>query len=226
MKRSEINRRMREALAFLKEHHYVLPPFALWTPEEWETKGSEYDEIRRNMLGWDITDFGSGDFEKVGLLLVTLRNGNLKDPTCRKTYAEKLLLVEEGQVTPYHFHRYKMEDIINRGGGNLICKLYNSTPDGEFADTDVVVNSDGRRYTVPAGTEIRLTPGKSITLPVGQYHSFWAEPGCGKVMLTEVSMVNDDHTDNRFYREAGRFPPIEEDEKPLHLLAIDYAVTD
>jgi len=41
-----------------------------------------------------------------------------------------------------------------------------------------------------------------------------------------VSMVNDDHTDNRFYREAGRFPPIEEDEKPLHLLAIDYAETE
>ncbi len=222
MKRSEINQLMKDALAFLDERRFELPPFALWTPEEWETKGSEYDEIRRNMLGWDITDFGSGDFSKVGLLLVTLRNGNPYDPSCKKPYAEKLLIVEEGQVTPYHFHRSKMEDIINRGGGNLICKVYNSTPDEKLADTDVTVHSDGRVYTVPAGTEIRLAPGESITLHQGQYHSFWGEPGCGKVMLTEVSMVNDDRADNRFLEEAGRFPPIEEDEKPLHLLAVDY----
>ena len=116
-----------------------------------------------------------------------------------------------------------MEDIINRGGGNLICKLYNCTPDGNgFADTDVTVSSDGRNYTVPAGTEIRLTPGESITLLPGQFHSFWGEPGCGKVMLTEVSKVNDDNVDNHFYKPAGRFPAVEEDEKPLHLLATDY----
>ena len=222
MKRSEINRRMKEALAFLKERRFVLPPFVFWTPEEWKTKGREYDEIRRNMLGWDITDFGSGDFEKIGLLLITLRNGNPHDASDKKPYAEKLLLVEEGQITPFHFHNSKMEDIINRGGGNLICKLYNSTADGGLADTDVEVRSDGRRYRVPAGTEIRLTPGESITLSQGQYHCFWAEPGHGKVMLTEVSMVNDDHTDNRFLEKTGRFPPIEEDEAPLYLLAIDY----
>ena len=224
MKRSEINRRMRDALAFLRERRFELPPFVLWTPEEWAEKGPEYDEIRRNMLGWDITDFGSGDFDKIGLLLITLRNGNPFNSEDKKPYAEKLLLVEEGQVTPYHFHTFKMEDIVNRGGGNLICRLYNSTPDGGLADTPVEVRSDGRRYTVPAGTEIRLTPGESITLSQGQYHSFWAEPGCGRVMLTEVSMVNDDHTDNRFLEDTGRFPPIEEDEKPLYLLAIDYEI--
>ena len=223
MKRSEINKLMKEALAFIDEMNFKLPPFALWTPEDWKTKGSEYDEIRDNMLGWDITDFGSGDFHRVGLLLITLRNGNLTNPKYVKTYAEKLLIVEEEQITPYHFHPQKMEDIINRGGGNLICKLYNCTPDGsKFADTDVIVSSDGRNYAVSAGTEIRLTPGESITLLPGQYHSFWAEKGYGKVMLTEVSKVNDDTTDNRFYRETGRFPAIEEDEAPLHLLAVDY----
>ena len=100
MKRSEVNRLMKEALEFINERSFKLPPFVLWTPEEWETKGSEYDEIRDNMLGWDITDFGSGDFHKVGLLLITLRNGNLFDPKYTKPYAEKLLIVEENQVTP------------------------------------------------------------------------------------------------------------------------------
>ena len=35
-------------------------------------------------------------------------------------------------------------------------------------------------------------------------------------------MVNDDSTDNRFADEEGRFPVIEEDERPLYLLITDY----
>ena len=154
--------------------------------------------------------------------MITLRNGNMYNPKYIKPYAEKLLISEEGQLTPYHFHRKKMEDIINRGGGNLIVKLYNSTPDEKLADTDVTISSDGHNYTVPAGTVIRLTPGESITIAPGQYHCFYAEPGYGKVMLTEVSKVNDDRVDNRFLEEVGRFPAIDEDEKPLHLLSMDY----
>jgi len=34
--------------------------------------------------------------------------------------------------------------------------------------------------------------------------------------------VNDDNTDNRFYDPVGRFPTIEEDETPWHLLVNDY----
>jgi len=184
--------------------------------------GKEYDEIRDNMLGWDITDFGSGNFMKVGLLMFTMRNGNFKVKKYIKLYAEKLLIVEEEQVTPYHFHWSKMEDIINRGGGNLVVQVYNSSEDGEFADTPVDISVDGRNYTVEAGSVIRLTPGESITLPTGQYHKFWGEKGKGKVLVGEVSKVNDDRVDNRFYEKVGRFPEIEEDEKPLYLLGNEY----
>ena len=128
MKRSEINRIMRDAADFAREKGFLLPPFAFWSQEDWADKGEEYNELRENQLGWDITDFGSGDYTKVGLLMFTIRNGNFQRPD-DKPYAEKLLIVEEGQVTPYHFHYKKMEDIINRGGGNLIVKLYYSTPD-------------------------------------------------------------------------------------------------
>lgn len=221
MKRSEVNKLMKEALEFINERSFKLPPFALWTPEEWETKGSEYDEIRDNMLGWDITDFGSGDFHKVGLLLITLRNGNLFDPKYTKPYAEKLLIVEENQVTPYHYHPKKMEDIINRGGADLVVKLYNADEKEDFADTPVHVSMDGRNYFVPAGTEVRVKPGQSITLLPGCYHSFWAEGGT--VLIGEVSKVNDDRIDNRFYEKVGRFPKIEEDEAPVTLLSMDYS---
>lgn len=222
MKRSEINKIIKDGIFFLKSMKYKLPPFAYWSPSDWSDKGKEYDEIRENMLGWDITDFGSGDFFKVGLLLFTVRNGNVNNSLFCKPYAEKIMIVEEEQVTPYHFHREKTEDIINRGGGNLLIKIYDSTKSGEFSDKSVKVRMDGRSYMVDAGTILTLTPGESITLGTGQYHSFWGEKGKGKVLVGEVSMTNDDKTDNRFYKEAGRFPAIEEDEKPLYVMCFEY----
>ena len=222
MKRSTINRLIEEAIAFLKRRDFLLPPFAFWTPQEWAQKGRDYDEIRRNMLGWDITDFGSGDFEKLGLLLFTIRNGNVRNPEDKKPYAEKVLIVDEEQITPMHFHWSKMEDIINRGGGNLMMQVYNATEDEQLADTPVEVNMDGRRFTVDAGAILRLTPGESITLPQRCYHKFWGEKGRGKVLCGEVSMVNDDTADNRFLEPAGRFPPIEEDEPARFILCSEY----
>ena len=121
MKRSEINRYIDEARVFFAEHNFFLPVWADWSPEEWATKGDECEEIRRNQLGWDVTDFAKGDFMKEGLTLVTIRNGNVKHDN--KTYCEKIMFVRENQITPTHFHWKKMEDIINRGGGTLCIKL-------------------------------------------------------------------------------------------------------
>lgn len=80
MKRSEINCIIKEMESLIKENGFKLPPFADWTPENWKSKGHEYDEIRDNRLGWDITDFGLGDFNKVGFGLFTIRNGNQHNP--------------------------------------------------------------------------------------------------------------------------------------------------
>lgn len=220
MKRSEINAIIAENIEFIKKMNFNLPKFAYFTPDEWLSKGHEYDEIRENMLGWDVTDYGHGDYKNIGLFLFTIRNGKLGKGL--KTYAEKILISDEDQYSPMHFHFNKMEDIINRGGGNLIVEIYNSTEDEQLADTDVKVFLDGHYEIVKAGTKLRLTPGESITLPPRQYHAFWAEKGSGKVLIGEVSMVNDDNTDNRFYEQQGRFPTIEEDVKPLYLLCNEY----
>lgn len=222
MKRSEINEALKRMEALIQEYNFSLPPFCHFTPQEWQEKGHEYDEIRDNMLGWDITDYGLGDFDHVGLSLITLRNGNLKMDKYTKTYAEKLLFLKEGQMSPMHFHWNKMEDIVNRGGGNVYITVYNSTEDGKFADTDVTINSDGREYTVPAGTKVRLTPGDSITVYPYMYHDFHVEEGSGDVLLGEISMCNDDENDNRFYEPVGRFPTIEEDEASYRLLCNEY----
>ena len=219
MKRSEINALLVHAEDFFAEYCFSLPPWAYWRPADWDGRGSEITEIRENMLGWDVTDFGSGDFERRGLFLFTVRNGNPKRD--KKPYAEKIMIVRPNQETPMHFHFSKMEDIINRGGGRLMIKLHNATPDDGLANTPVAVSVDGIRRTVSAGSVVALDPGESICLEQRCYHSFWAE---GSPVLTgEVSMANDDIADNRFLEPLGRFPEIEEDEAPLHLLVSDYA---
>lgn len=174
MKRSEINRALKRMEQLISQHGFALPPFCGWTPEEWKQKGSEYNEIRDNMLGWDITDYGLGNFQKVGFSLITIRNGNLKNPAYPKPYAEKLLMLEEGQSAPMHFHWSKMEDIINRGGGIVLIRVYNSAPDESFADTDVAVHKDGRNFTVPGRDADRTAPGRKYhdsAVPVSRFYS-------------------------------------------------------
>ena len=224
MKRSEINKALRQLEEMAKEYHFSLPPFCDFTPEEWQNKGHAYDEIRDNMLGWDITDYGLDNFDKVGFSLITLRNGNLNMPEkYKKTYAEKLLYLSDGQYSPNHFHWSKMEDIINRGGGNLLIRVYNSLPDEEIDKvSDVTLHLDGVDTIVPAGTQIRLEPGMSISIQPYLYHDFEVEPGTGAVLIGEVSQCNDDNTDNRFHPPVGRFPAIEEDEPPYRLLCNEY----
>ena len=220
MKRSEINALMREAVAFFDEHRFCLPPYAFWGPAEWKTKGEEVDEIRRCRLGWDLTDFGLGEFHEQGLLLFTIRNGLLDDIEGTKVYAEKIMIVEEGQITPWHFHGAKKEDIINRGGARLAIELHNANERRELLDTEVVVSTDGVRRRVEPGGKVVLSPGESITLCQELAHTFYGEGG--KVLVGEVSSVNDDETDNYFIEGVGRFPEIEEDEEPLYLLCNEY----
>jgi hypothetical protein len=223
MKRSEVNAIIREADAFIKAHQFHLPPFAYWSPQEWETKGEEVQEIARHHLGWDITDFGTGDFYNHGLVLFTIRNGAPENWQRKqgKLYAEKLLIVGVNQITPMHFHWTKMEDIINRGGGKLAIQLFNATPEEDLErGTRVRVQVDGAWREVEPGGVVILEPGESITLTPYLYHKFWGEDS--QVLVGEVSLVNDDNADNRFHKPLPRFPAIEEDEAPLYLLVNDY----
>lgn len=228
MKRSRINKVIKDMESLIKAHGFEMPPFAYWTPEDWLHTGHEYDEIRDNKLGWDITDFGLGRFDEIGFSLFTIRNGNLKEPQkYKKTYAEKLLMLYEGQTAAMHFHVSKMEDIINRGGNDVFITVYNGTPEEKMLDTDVAVCSDGKREYVPAGTKVCLHPGQSITITPYMYHDFIVPETGGPVLLGEVSMCNDDDNDNFFYnKEIGRFPEIEEDEVACRLLCNEYPDVD
>lgn len=223
MKRSEINKLLVEASEFFSSFHFQLPPFAFWSPERWQSTGPEADEIRDNELGWDVTDYGLDRFYEVGLLLFTIRNGNhARGDTYPKGYAEKIMMVRDQQVTPYHYHWNKREDIINRGGGNLVLVLYLADERNKFSDTHFSVSVDGVRRPVAPGDRLILSPGESICLEPYVYHTFYGEKGGGSVMVGEVSDVNDDRADNCFYEELGRFPEIVEDEEPRYHLCTEY----
>jgi D-lyxose ketol-isomerase len=173
MKRSELNQIIDDAIEFCKEMNFLLPPFAYWSVEDWKTNRDEYQEIMDNQMGWDITDFGSGDFEYMGVLIFVLRNGNFTNPKYLKPYCEKILIQGENQVLPTHYHWKKMEDIINRGGGTLMVALYNAISDDEWdEETPVQVSMDGRTFEVPAGAPFEVRPGESITLMPKQFHKF------------------------------------------------------
>ena len=140
MKRSEINAAIRDAKGLLVAHQISLPPFGYWTADEMQRAGEAAAEIFAAGLGWDVTDFGSGDFGRRGLVAFTCRNGRpgqaADDPM---TYCEKLLVVREGQLTPMHLHKRKQEDIICRAGGELVCRVYNRSGDGGLSDSVVSV---------------------------------------------------------------------------------------
>jgi D-lyxose ketol-isomerase len=223
MKRSEVNRIMRQADAFIRSFGFHLPPFAYWTVDEFRLQMPEAPSIVDNRLGWDITDFGAGNFGKFGLFLFTTRNGSTADLAAGrgKLYAEKIMISRRDQVTPMHRHNVKVEDIINRGGAKLVLELFMSDATGSIdRKAEVVVETDGLARRLPPGGRVTLSPGESATLVPGIWHSFVAEGG--DVLIGEVSTVNDDLTDNVFEQPVGRFADIYEDEAPLHLLVSDY----
>ena len=222
MKRSQVNEIMGAADEMIRRHGFVLPPFAYWQPDEFveKSRGTRIVEAR---MGWDITDYGGGRFDELGLFLFTLRNGTLSDlqrggGMC---YAEKLLISNQDQLSPMHTHIIKAEDIINRGGATLAVQLYGSDEGGVFDETaGGTVRCDGVEHRFAPGEVLKLEPGQSVTLMPGDWHAFWGEGG--DVLIGEVSTVNDDLTDNVFREPIGRFSQIEEDEKPRHLLVSDY----
>ena len=59
MKRSEINKIIDYTIDKAEFFKIPLPPFAFYTLEDWKKVTADEAEIVDNMLGWDITDFGT-----------------------------------------------------------------------------------------------------------------------------------------------------------------------
>ncbi len=206
MLRSEIDRLIADALERFERQGLALPRWTRFSPGDWANRPAQARFCAGHQMGWDVTDFGSGDFAARGLLLLCTRNG-IQGRAGERPYAEKLMIVRDGQETPFHFHAVKAEDIINRGGGDLVVEV--TRFDGATETTqrvEVLVDGDLRR--LPPRSPVILAPGDSITLMPGQMHRFY---GRGIVLVGEVSQSNDDNGDNFFLDPVGRFSAIVED---------------
>ena len=223
MKRSEINQAIKDGMAALSKISFKLPDFAIWDAGTWKKMKQEAAEIISTGMGWDVTDFGSEEFDRVGATIFTIRNGVVSDPDIGVPYAEKIIIMKEGQMIPLHFHFKKTEDIINRGGGILCVKFFNSNADESIDETiNPRIKCDGIWRSFKPGEVYEVIPGNSITLTPGGYHAFWAKEGAGTLVCGEVSSVNDDNVDNRFYKPMPRFADIEEDEPIAFILCNEY----
>ena len=152
-----------------------------------ESRVSDIGGILDAHLGWDITDYGAGNFEKMGLFLCTTRNGSMEDlkrggGMC---YAEKIMISRHDQVSPMHRHVLKTEDIINRGGATLAIEMFESDVTGNInRKAPVPVACDGVNEVLKPGEVLMLSPGASVTLHPGNWHKFWGEGG--DVLIGEV----------------------------------------
>lgn len=223
MKRSEINNAIKWAEKLLEDRKITLPPFARKSAEDWDDERDAL--IKSTMLGWDITDFGLDTFDTMGAVLFTVRNGDINNLETGVPYCEKYILLKDGkcQEIPMHYHIFKTEDIINRGGGILCVQVCHKNADGGVdMETPVEVYMDGVMHTFKPDDIIEVEPGASIRLTPYIYHRFYAKTGAGDLVVGEVSKVNDDHNDNVFAEPKKRFCSPIEDEPKYRLLVNEY----
>jgi D-lyxose ketol-isomerase len=188
VKRSAINCLIRSARACYQARGWALPP----NPR------------------WDVTDFGLGDWQRFGLVLVNLA----EEPE----YCEKLMYAQKGMTTPAHCHRKKKEDIICRWG-RLAVRVWAGPLDESRHDTFMLaVNHEP--VQVQSSQVVELEAGSRVTLVPGIYHEF--HPLSDECIIGEVSTANDDLHDNYFANgDVGRYPGIQEDEPAIVQLVSD-----
>jgi D-lyxose ketol-isomerase len=211
VRRSFIDARIETMLEACARHGVRLPPFALWGEADYHADPAAAERILQGGLGWNIVEFQPDEFAQAGLSAFTLRMGDwrqLNDGRGR-LYGEKALLAEDGQRTPHHYHVVKTEDIVNRGGARFVVELIKVDRAGVTLNERFRVLKDVKTLDLSPGARVVLEPGESLTLEPFIAPAFWAEGG--QTLAAEVSLVNDDATDNYFLPALPALLPIEED---------------
>lgn len=223
MKRSFMDARIEAMRAMCEKHGVRLPPFALWSEAQYGADLAAGRRIAERGLGWNVVEFKPGAFATDGLCLFTLRMGDWRQlhNGRGRLYAEKVLFAEDGQRTPHHYHIVKTEDVINRGGARFVVELAKVDRAGAPLKERFRVVKDVTTLELGPGDQVRLEPGESLTLEPFVAHAFWAEGGA--TLGGEVSLANDDGTDNYFLPPLKPFAAIEEDKPKRYVTTRDHA---
>lgn len=223
MKRSFIDARIDAMREACDRHGVRLPPFSLWGEEQFRADPAAARRIVEGGLGWNIVEFEPGSWKHAGLSVFTLRMGDwthLRDGRGR-LYAEKAIYAEDGQRTPHHYHIVKTEDILNRGGAKFVVELVKVDRTGAPLKEKFRALKDVKMLDLAPGAKVTLEPGESLTLEPFIAHAFWAEGG--PTVAGEISLVNDDRTDNYFLPPLQAPPPIAEDAPRRYVTVRDHA---
>ena len=223
MKRSFIDSRIDTMLEMCEKHGVRLPPFALWNEAQYRADPAAAQRIAEGTLVWNIVEFKAGAFARDGLSVFTLRMGDWKQLGSGRgrLYGEKALLAENGQRTPHHYHIVKTEDIVNRGGARFVVELFKVDRTGAPTKERFRVLKDVKTLELGPGDQVRLEPGESLTLDPFVAHAFWAEGGA--VVAGEISLANDDRSDNYFLPPPEAPAPVEEDKPRRYVTTRDHA---
>ena len=223
MRRSFIDGRIDAMLEFCARQKFALPPYALWSEAQYRADPAAARRIAEGGLGWNVVEFNPGGFASEGLTLITTRMGDWRNLASGRgrLYGEKAILAEDGQRTPHHYHVVKTEDILNRGGARFVIELFKVDESGVRTNDRFDVLKDASMLNLAPGDRVILEPGESIVLEPFIAHAFWAEGG--PVLAGEVSLVNDDSTDNYFLPPPPRAAPIDEDSAARYVTVRDHA---
>ena len=163
MKRSEINNAIETAKKMMDTYNWTLPKWGYWSKEDYNNNPEMTKYLKDHQMGWDVTDFGKDNFNSQGITLFCIRNGiqsNFDD----KPYAEKLLFMQEGQEIPFHSHKIKLEDIINRGGGDLAIEFLEIDNNNKQLSKKITVLVDGEKIELDPHEPLILKKGQSVTV--------------------------------------------------------------
>ena len=223
MRRSFIDGRIEAMLEFCARQRFALPPFALWGETQYRADPAAARRIAEAGLGWNVVEFKPDGFASDGLTLITTRMGDWRKlgNGRGRLYGEKAIMALDGQRTPHHYHVVKTEDILNRGGARFIVELFKVDASGARTSDRFDVLKDAAMLNLAPGDRVTLEPGESIVLEPFIAHAFWAEGG--PLLAGEVSLANDDFTDNYFTPPLPPAAPIEEDESARYVTVRDHA---
>ncbi|MDX2108243.1 MAG: D-lyxose/D-mannose family sugar isomerase [Candidatus Melainabacteria bacterium] len=210
MKRSEIDSAIERAITNAKKYGVTLPKWADWHPKQFEKNA---DGLRHQKLGWKVVDFGVGDFEHCGLVILVLcsplvdesgeplskpfRVGDHEYPVT--SFSRKYLFIQAGQTEPHHFHRQKArKEVSVLAGAPVRFELAWAENDTTLSDKPVNVAVDGVWHHLSANGSLMVNPGETITLPGNLSHIISVAEGGPDSIMMETSTANNDRSDNIF----------------------------